>query len=453
MIDAMSKRTKMLFWAGGVVMTLLFLGVLAWVVVNSTDVAAPDVSDLVPAVVHVPDKDNAYVYLAQALAALHRRKDDLRRDLSLPEWDDAFFTVSVSRNAEALALLERGLACVVYQPFGGSALALDGSPGWTPLAVLVAQKAAYERRTGQSSAACESACDLLRLGSLVASHPRSMNESFCGMTILELGLEGAERWLHQAPRDEAELVGLSQRLKAVGPLDRGLTEAFQMEFRRIDEAIDECLVRTPRRAPLAGYAFHPNRTRAGAAKFYRTLIQNVSRSYVQQQLPLLPPLQIGGMHRFLLALEPNKQGRILGEIFLPERDPMNLCFARKCDLQSYLDGLRLVVACRLYDMRHGRLPETLDRLVPELLAEVPRDPFDGAPFRYARQDGVVYSVGEDLKDAWISGARWSEPLLTDRADGSAAASDWPEYPYARRLLSRTRYESGDLVYHIHAKPE
>jgi hypothetical protein len=48
----------------------------------------------------------------------------------------------------------------------------------------------------------------------------------------------------------------------------------------------------------------------------------------------------------------------------------------------------------------GRIPERLDELVPEHLARVPIDPFDGKPLKYARKDGevVVYSIGPDLAD-------------------------------------------------------
>jgi hypothetical protein len=58
------------------------------------------------------------------------------------------------------------------------------------------------------------------------------------------------------------------------------------------------------------------------------------------------------------------------------------------------------VAAERYRHEHGAWPESLDRLAPELLTEVPLDPFDGRPLRYRRTtDGVViYSVGEDLKD-------------------------------------------------------
>lgn len=55
------------------------------------------------------------------------------------------------------------------------------------------------------------------------------------------------------------------------------------------------------------------------------------------------------------------------------------------------------LAIELWRLEHGDWPESLDRLVPELLESVPEDPFSEAVLLYARTlDGaVVYSVGQD----------------------------------------------------------
>ena len=50
-------------------------------------------------------------------------------------------------------------------------------------------------------------------------------------------------------------------------------------------------------------------------------------------------------------------------------------------------------------MREGRLPAGLEELVPAYLSEVPRDPYDGKPFRYLPEKRLVYAVGQDLKDS------------------------------------------------------
>ncbi len=65
-----------------------------------------------------------------------------------------------------------------------------------------------------------------------------------------------------------------------------------------------------------------------------------------------------------------------------------------------LDGARVAVAIELFKRRHGRYPDHLDELVPDVLPEIPPDRYDGKPVKYALRDGrpVVYSVGVDRKD-------------------------------------------------------
>ena len=59
-------------------------------------------------------------------------------------------------------------------------------------------------------------------------------------------------------------------------------------------------------------------------------------------------------------------------------------------------SMETVFACRRYRAKHGRYPETLDELVPEFIAAVPLDPFDGKPLRYNNEHHYVWTVGEEL---------------------------------------------------------
>jgi tetratricopeptide (TPR) repeat protein len=93
---------------------------------------------------------------------------------------------------------------------------------------------------------------------------------------------------------------------------------------------------------------------------------------------------------------------------LRERDSVLWHFVTPYDRVMGYDianGARLLVArtalaverCRL---ETGELPERLDDLAPVFLEEVPQDPFDGKPLRYARRPRayVVYSIGGDRTD-------------------------------------------------------
>jgi hypothetical protein len=70
---------------------------------------------------------------------------------------------------------------------------------------------------------------------------------------------------------------------------------------------------------------------------------------------------------------------------------------------SELAGVRTAeaaLAVEGYREQNGRLPANLNELVPQFIAAVPQDPFDGQPLRYHRLDKgyVVYSVGRDGHD-------------------------------------------------------
>jgi hypothetical protein len=104
-------------------------------------------------------------------------------------------------------------------------------------------------------------------------------------------------------------------------------------------------------------------------------------------------------------------------------------------VQTQLQGSILRLALMLYQCDHGRLPDSLDALVPDYLKTLPADPYTGEPFHYRVSTGerllmfprldeskayrgvppgtaVVWSVGPDLKDG---GGRVRDPNSGYRA--------------------------------------
>jgi hypothetical protein len=183
------------------------------------------------------------------------------------------------------------------------------------------------------------------------------------------------------------------------------------------------------------------------------MIQNVSLLPADVRLPHFATSRVDGIHGYLLSLGPNRQGRVLGEIVTPQLARTDTCFETRWQIQSHLNGLRLVAACRIYELRHGRLPATLDALVPQLLGEVPRDPYDGKPFRYVRDRALVYSIGGDLKDAGGVVERAAEASAVRPIPEPSEDPNWPEYPSSvpRSSLLAVPSRVGDLVYSL--RPE
>lgn len=92
----------------------------------------------------------------------------------------------------------------------------------------------------------------------------------------------------------------------------------------------------------------------------------------------------------------------------PDADPMVLLLLPvmtgtllgERDQLARLRGTLVHLAVQAAWCRDGTPPESLDELVPDYLPEVPTDPFNDEPMRWAARDDVwyVYSVGPDLQD-------------------------------------------------------
>jgi hypothetical protein len=66
------------------------------------------------------------------------------------------------------------------------------------------------------------------------------------------------------------------------------------------------------------------------------------------------------------------------------------------ETEARLGCARAAIAAESYRRAHGRWPSALDRLVPELLPQMPTSPIDGKPLRFRRAaNGVSISAIDD----------------------------------------------------------
>src|SRR6185436_7610117 len=76
---------------------------------------------------------------------------------------------------------------------------------------------------------------------------------------------------------------------------------------------------------------------------------------------------------------------------------------------AYLRIATTALAVEQFRNRNGKLPEELEQLTPDFIAEEPEDPFDGLSLRYKRTEKgyLIYSVGPDREDngGWEKGDR------------------------------------------------
>jgi hypothetical protein len=75
-------------------------------------------------------------------------------------------------------------------------------------------------------------------------------------------------------------------------------------------------------------------------------------------------------------------------------------YVKLLQTNTMLDLCRVAVTLKLYKKKTGKYPDTLDKLKPKYLAELPKDRFSGLDYIYKKQGSgfMIYSIGGNLKD-------------------------------------------------------
>ncbi|MEQ2005623.1 MAG: hypothetical protein ABMA26_02400 [Limisphaerales bacterium] len=147
-------------------------------------------------------------------------------------------------------------------------------------------------------------------------------------------------------------------------------------------------------------------------------------------------------------LETPPRTAIMSHMLIPALDKAHKKFAM---FETVRRLTFTAIALHRHRLKHGKFPESLGALVPEFLADVPRDFMDGQPLRYKLQpDGqfLLWSVGEDFKDDggdpttagvpgvipffdWLKGRDWVWPQAATEAEVAAYHAELS----AKRALS------------------
>ena len=152
------------------------------------------------------------------------------------------------------------------------------------------------------------------------------------------------------------------------------------------------------------YTYHPNQLVATRLRICEEAMAQIGKTDAEIRVwqRVDSSRKPNGLDFFWQVL-PNHAGRVLesdGFLFSPQRLRYNYgkIIHKAIEGETLISGVRLQAASRLYELRHGQLPDRLDQLVPEYLPAIPRDPYDGKPFRYVRDQQILYSIGANPQD-------------------------------------------------------
>lgn len=397
------------------------------------DTAAPDVGDLrlVPAAV-LPE-DNAYTYFLQATNAFCPPTEfSYYRYTKGDPVDEALVYACITNNQETLDWIRRGVECPDCQLPGvaGRALGPDrGIPNASFFGIgrVIAIQSRFERLQGRSAEATDACLLLLRFGNHLHAGSVCNLDFMIGNAMVHTGLGQAEALSRDHRCEAQDRARLATALANLTPTETVLDNVIRGEYVVLANILDRLpqtmaaslwyvgdgfwnrmRIKVYRSIFIPSYFMQNNRTKHIIADDSRQVITHVSSVYADS--PSWNDIRSGADVRGRLPFA-NTLGRWIVAMF--SRVSLEYACQLKYRTESSIAGIRLILACRAFEEQMARLPDTLDELVPAFMPSVPRDPFDGQPFRYAAERRIVYSVGKNLTDDDGSderqGAGWGRP--------------------------------------------
>lgn len=391
----MKKKTRVAIFC-----ILIIVGIVGLFFYVSSDIPPPDVSDLALERSVIPPEKNAYTYFNAATKSFYWPTNrtlvsDYLKGLPV---DDAVIQDLISRNAETFRLINEGIRCDIYQGPEISSYDMDPCfPQSMNIPKILSIKARHDRLAGNYTEATDTCITLLRLGQMLQKDSDTFVNYFVGKGILNLGLTQIQDLVREKSYPLENLSKLADALASLGPFDSGAIRAIKGENKLTALFFEQIQQRKFwwKWTHFFDYQFQLNRTTLIYANLSRDAINNAPRCYADMK-PSETGLGGGFKSNFRLLTHPNGIGKILAELWRPT---LAILLYEKCKLECNVSATRLLVALNAYQKMEGQLPDNLQELVPVYLPAVPKDPFDGKPFRFSPALRIVYSVGKDLKDS------------------------------------------------------
>ena len=399
------------FLLGLAVVAVVAIGGLAvFVAVASRDAAPPDETEFAAARPDVAPADNAFTYFLEATNHLVEATNrqwlvDFRIGKTPASYE---LRELIAKNAECLSLLKRGTECAIClaPPVETIEIPVPYVSPWLHMQGVLEARSRLARLDGRFAEAVDDLAVGLRFGDLVQKNASSLITYLVGTAIFGMSAESTLELARDPAAPPEALAQLAAELERAGPFDGGLVLAMKTEHRTSCNVVDDLRAKQEQMMLSAGidsnsnrwikwmrnfrYFFKPNQTKRDLAEVHRFMIGQASRIYADVKFFDISDKEGGP----LAGLRPNAIGNYIFLIMLPSEKIVE----SRCLTDGILAGAKLVVACHRFARDKGRFPETLAELVPEYLSEVPRDPFDGAPFRYSADKGLIWAVGKNLTD-------------------------------------------------------
>jgi hypothetical protein len=348
-----------------------------------------------------PDDENAaelYTLAFERLVLPQADQEDLLPlvgDAELPESAGppdaemmALIAEHLEKNTECLKLLHQATAkphCHWPLDFGASLVPETGDlMAFRDAASLLSLQAVYLAEMGDSDGAVDALVASVGVARANARVPVLISQ-FAGMACWPVSCWGITRVLNRGLLKQDELARLGEALMGYEEYERfwmALVGELYFTVRVYDH-----MAPGPGRLARIRYAFSQVLLGADKGRLMRDIPEFIEAAKTSPRAA------------YLKAKEPEMPARIPGLIGQEGMTDMKLDGIRT-GMKAYARTtaqrrmVQVAIAVERYRLADGKLPDTLEDLVPEYLASVPVDPFDGESIRYRKTEPgyVVYSV-------------------------------------------------------------
>ena len=389
------------------IVIFLASAVATYFYVIGRDIPPPDVSDFtLPEYDAVPPEENAYTYFIKAKESVvfnHTNEYDGSFSLTIDLTNSTLMAELFTSNAEVFANLRHSAKCKYFIPPKPQNIAeflkITHDASFIYPFSLVRYKIFYETDNGNFETSFSEIQNTLSIG-------RLMNDTYFSF-VSSLYTHIATISIHDLAKkpqlDEHQLKRLLELIDEMPPNDelcRNFAKAqfsfYNMAFATIKERgiWFACMCNDVSSKYIYRHNYLPNKSLSDLADYYRPLIQNPPTFYSDLDSKFLEHTHDVRPSTLDVYFRKNSLGKHAVRNNLGE---LNTFINTHFKANTTLAATKIIIACQLFQRANGCKPQTLDELVPDFLPSVPLDPYDGNPFRYTPNEGVIWSVGEKDK--------------------------------------------------------
>jgi hypothetical protein len=412
----------------GVFCLVVFL-FMSGVVFIPWDVTPPDNADLQVKIPVIAPDENAFTWFGKAtsVSAFTDPLDGNQRDwhkLTSDEWkgpmiwDPDLAAEVLKANTMVFPLLEKGLACQHYvsPPMESISMRLPWLRKERVGVELLLLKSKQAQVAGDYAESTQRAIQAFGMGKMIAYDCNNVIEWLVGWACQIMVLARFEELIADAqiPVPALQEIQACLEQRDHGKMLDGYKNAMRGDYAAMVQTLKElktskgdanlCEEKERTMICCCPYLFKLNATSREFAVFFRHQIKNadlpISRVTAYDETTGVQRLGYVGWFNGRLArlAKPNDFGLV---VFWRQTPGYQNTLGKERYCQTVIWALRLKLALRFYELKHGTLPDDLQTLVPEYIREIPNDPYDYAasqPYRYSKSEKKLWSVGYDGKD-------------------------------------------------------